>query len=293
MTCLSLLPLLISAALAEPALDVVNPHEDPQGCASCHEGEGPEPGPVLPIDETCKSCHEESDMHPVALAPKNVAVPDGWPLDEGIVSCWTCHTEPACAAGEPAEAPLYLRGGAFGRINDFCYRCHERQAYVREDPHHPMERRSADDSTCAACHVGLPEPGAAPEASKIREVEGGVCSTCHEPDTHLGTRSHMHERVEPGPRGRMPEAVALPADGTVQCWSCHEVHDETPMPSRRWHRGHDLAQALRADAREEWQLEDVERWPCDESGEHPPMLALPLEDGSLCHACHAEGGTHP
>ncbi len=38
MTCLSLLPLLISAALAEPALDVVNPHEDPQGCASCHEG---------------------------------------------------------------------------------------------------------------------------------------------------------------------------------------------------------------------------------------------------------------
>ncbi len=285
--------LIVGPALAteaEPERD--NPHEDPTACAACHEG-GPEaPGPALPIVETCTECHEDADMHPVGLVPDAVRVAEGWPLLEGAVSCWTCHTEPACAAGEPSPEP-YLRGGAYERIQGFCYQCHDRETFTREDPHHPDERRSELDSSCAACHTGLPETGAAPEDARLREVEGGVCATCHVEHPHTGTEAHLHQPVEAVPRERIPAEVALAEDGRVRCWSCHEVHDETPEPGRRWHRGHTLAQALRADAREGWELDDVEHWPCDDPGEHPPMLALPLEDGTLCHACHAEGGETP
>jgi hypothetical protein len=269
-----------------------NPHEDPTACDACHQGTGPEPGPALPVVETCRGCHEDDDMHPVQLQPDRVPVPEAWPLTEGRVTCWTCHTEPACTAGGPAGED-YLRGGSFGRITEFCYHCHQPEVFEREDPHHPKERRSEADSTCTACHVGLPQTGAAPEQARLREVEGGVCSTCHEPDPHYGTHDHLNALLDTVPIERVPPQVALPSDGRVQCWSCHEVHDETPELARRWHRGHTLAQALRADEREAWELQGVEHWPCDDPGEHPPMLALPLEDGSLCHACHAEGGEHP
>lgn len=291
MTWIWLLAIGLSLAAATAA-DEVNPHEDPAACVECHEGGPASPGPARPIVENCQRCHPDSDMHPVGLAPKNVKPAEGWPLLEGQVSCWTCHTEPACEAGEPSPVP-YLRGGSYERINDFCYQCHARETYTREDPHHPDERRSESDGSCAACHVGLPETGASSGDSRLREVEGGVCSTCHVHDPHFGTSSHLHEKVEDVPRGGIPAVIALPEDGSVRCWSCHEVHDETPEPSRRWHRGHALAQALRAEEREAWGLTDVEHWPCDDPGEHPPMLALPLEDGSLCHACHAEGGEAP
>jgi hypothetical protein len=287
----ALLVLLASiSTLAQPAEgEVRDPHGDPQACAACHEG-GPEaPGAALPIIETCTECHPDADMHPVGVEPQRIHVAEGWPLLEGQISCWTCHTEPACQAGEPAEPP-YLRGGPITRIQDFCYRCHTREEFTREDPHHPERRRDEADGSCAACHVGLPEEGAAPEDARLREIEGGVCATCHIEHPHFGTESHLHQPVEAVPLDSIPDVVALPADGTVRCWSCHEVHDETPEPSRRWHRGHSLAQALREDERETWGLEDVEHWPCDDPGEHPPMLALPLEDGSLCQACHHEGG---
>jgi hypothetical protein len=285
--------LTVSLGLAAQApAEVENPHEDPGACAACHLAGPPNPGPALPIVETCVDCHPDADMHPVGLVPDQVRVAEGWPLLDGAVSCWTCHTEPACRAGEPAEVP-YLRGGPVERMQDFCYRCHDRETYTREDPHHPDERRGEHDSTCTACHTGLPETGAAPEDARLREVEGGVCATCHIDEPHLGSRAHLHQQVEAVPLAKVTEPVALPADGAVRCWSCHEVHDETPEPHSRWHRGHSLAQALRADAREGWELDDVEHWPCDDPGEHPPMLALPLEDGSLCHACHAEGGESP
>jgi len=277
---------------AEPAPERADPHGDAQGCAACHEGGPDDPGAALPIVETCTACHPDADMHPVDLAPTDVRVAEGWPLLEGRVSCWTCHTEPACEAGELADEP-YLRGGEVERMQDFCYRCHDPLSYARKDPHHPEQRRSEHDGTCAACHTGLPEPGVAPEDARLREVQGGVCATCHVDEPHLGSRSHLHEPVEDVHVDHVPAAVALPAEGTVQCWSCHEVHDETPELPKRWHRGHSLAQALRAQAREDWELDDVEHWPCDDPGEHPPMLALPLEDGSLCHACHAEGGEQP
>ncbi len=280
------------AVAVETPDEVEDPHGDPQACAACHEAGPPAPGAALPIVETCTECHQDADMHPVGLLPDAVVVAEGWPLLAGAVSCWTCHTEPACAAGEPSPEP-YLRGGRYERIQEFCYQCHDREAFTREDPHHPEERRSEHDSTCAACHTGLPETGAAPEDARLREIEGGVCATCHVEHPHLGTKAHLHQAVEAVPLEQVPAAVALPTDGEVQCWSCHEVHDETPELPRRWHRGHTLAQALRADAREGWELQDVEHWPSDERGEHPPMLALPVEDGALCHACHAEGGETP
>lgn len=285
----SLLLLLSLASAVELADGVSDPHGDPAACAECHEAAGPTPGPALkPIGDNCLRCHLDADMHPVDVEAVETAIPDGWPLQAGLTTCWTCHMEPACSGAKPLPAP-YLRGGPYPRVDDQCFQCHDRGEFTRERPHHPSAPRSEDEGFCSACHTGRPELGAAPEDARLREVEGGVCSTCHEGEPHYGARSHMLEEVEPEQRAQLPDAVALPKDGSVRCWSCHEVHDPTPPPPRRWRSDHPLGQALRAAVRVEWGLEGELSWPGETPAEHPPMLALPLEDGALCRACHAEG----
>ena len=158
-------------------------------------------------------------------------------------------------------------------------------------PHHPEQRRDPEDGSCSACHVAVPEEGVAAADARLRDVEGGVCATCHQPDPHLGAHSHLHEALGDQLLASLPPQVAPSAVGTVQCFSCHEVHDLTPPPGRRPDPQQPLATALRQQVREEWAVEGQVAWPGeDEDPEHSPMLSLSIEDGSLCRACHGVGG---
>lgn len=290
-----------------------NPHGAADGCLACHappaepgegedKGEGKpegydaavEVGPALPVVETCRSCHPTADMHPVSIAPDEVPVPEGWPLEDGLVVCSTCHAEPAHGGGaEDLPAP-YHRGGPYAEVIDFCYVCHERLDYEREDPHHPAAARSNDDPSCAACHTTAPEPGASFAESRLRESPEETCGTCHEGSIHQGAAEHVGETVDEAVRAALPPGIALTADGTIGCWSCHEVHlDPAPSAARRYLKGHPLAEDLTARARAEDWAERIDpeaaRWPGASDEAHPPMLPLPTEDGALCRACHGAG----
>ncbi len=268
----------------------LDPHGSAEACESCHvPGPTPgEPGVPLPSMQACSVCHPDAveDMHAVGLRPDQSTVPPGWPLEDGLVSCATCHAEPACAPDRPRDPP-YHRGGPYANPDAMCWQCHDDASFERTDPHHPDESRSASDGSCGGCHAGIPEEGASFADSKLR-AEEKVCELCHEDTPHLGVESHVGKKVESMDESAR-SVLSLDPEGLVACWTCHEVHAEGHSGLKPKDRA--LPDALRTEVlQSDWTAEVPEesRWPGVER-EHPPMLALPLEGGALCRACHGVG----
>ncbi len=268
----------------------VNPHERPDACLSCHDaGESADAvGPARPARANCESCHADVEMHAVGLAPEVTKIPEGWPLEDGLVSCDTCHAEPSCDARRNQEAP-WKRGGPYVEDDGMCWACHDRGDYGRSDPHHPEVPREPSDPTCAVCHNVVPKPGASAAESHLRLQDGDLCAFCHKEEHHSGADVHLGvvvESVDP----KLAGAVALDAQNKIACWTCHEMHDATAAsPAKAVTPG---AAALRAHIRaEDWAgltPADVV-WPASsEKSEHPPLLGL-AGDGPLCAACHGDG----
>lgn len=295
-------PLLATVLLGMPLAGLLlmgaddrthNPHGDPDSCGSCHEAAAPgqDAGPVKPIIETCRSCHPTADMHMVGEAPESVTVPDRFPLHDGVLVCSTCHAEPAHGGDEVLPAP-YHRGGPYEDTLDLCFQCHDRTTYNRHDPHHPVGPREEDDDSCAACHKGPPETRVDAARARLRADPEAACRTCHEGWVHVGASTHVGKEVPAEVAATLPEDIAL-LDGRIACWTCHEVHatHKEDRVAARWLGDRTLSMALRQGAVEsEWDLPDVELdWPGSVNEDHPPLLALPVEDGSLCMACHGEG----
>lgn len=290
--------LLAASATAEPpapegapaatATSPASPHNRPDACEACHTTAGPAVGAVSPgSEEACVGCHPGVEVHPVGIEPRDVAVPDGWPLADGALACSTCHSEPSCDAARSTEAP-WFRGGPVRRISDFCVRCHDVDDFRRRDPHHPTTRRDAGDPTCAVCHASVPDAGAPAAASGLRLETDRVCRECHPGPHHLGVVSHLDKALSDEAAARLGRRLPLDEGRVVRCWTCHDVHGaDAPGPSRA---GSPLrpvtlraAEALRALARGDAPAASAD-------AEHPPLLALPAEDGSLCRACHGDGG---
>ncbi len=285
---------ILALLLAGPAAATPdNPHGRAEACDACHlpgeEAEGTLRGPVV---ETCRSCHPTADMHPVGMPSRDVPVPHDWPLEGGEVTCATCHAEPAHrevpAIGELAAyaARYWHRGGPYERVTTFCFRCHEESGFARTDPHHPVadDPRPDRDPSCAACHTGLPEPGASPAEAKLRASPERACATCHQGDVHHGASAHVGQALVAEVRAGLPEDLPL-HDGTVACWTCHDVHqggEAGDLQSR-------LGVALQALHRKEWAVGEEVTWPGESRAGHPPLLALPLEGDALCSACHGAG----
>ncbi|MFH1463720.1 MAG: hypothetical protein ABIO70_04965 [Pseudomonadota bacterium] len=273
-----------------PRAERVNPHTDPMACASCHEHAPPEVGAAKPIVATCRSCHEDGDMHPVEVDVGETVIPASLPTEaDGRMSCWTCHTDPVCPAGQPRSEPPYLRGGPYEQIRLQCFQCHERTTYERVNPHHPEMDREMGSDYCSACHTARPELGVKPEEARLREVVGGVCMTCHDPYPHQGTTIHMGALVDEEVAAKLPPEIALPADRSVQCWSCHEVHSRPPEADAHWLEDTRLSSALTDLVLQHMAEQDEVVWQPPygaDKPDHRPMLALPDQDGTLCRACH-------
>ena len=270
---------LLGAALAGPALGQ-SPHGDPNACAACHAAPaaGQTVGAPLPIVATCRSCHPTADMHPVGMKPNKVQVAAGWPLEDGAVTCATCHAEPA--HGGPAAALLapYHRGGPYQNTLQFCNSCHDTAALTRSNPH--GAGRDPQSPTCTACHAGAPAAGAGPGEARTRLPVSEACTNCHPGPIHAGVPEHLGKSLSPAVRASLPPQIAVNNDGTIACWTCHEVHDggAAGHPSNS-----PLASGLRALTRAG--QDSGLLWPDAD----PALLALPIDDGALCRACHGEG----
>ncbi len=226
-------------------------------------------------------------MHMVGMPMGDLTLPVGWPLEDDKIVCVTCHAEPACDPARNQEAP-YHRGGPYKDAFEMCWQCHDDEKLARSDPHHPTTVRSNDDSTCNACHTGRPETGASAADSHLRLEGQKVCTNCHDEPEHAGSASHLGKLVETPPGGE----IALDVDGTITCWTCHEVHGDNANSKEI--KREDAAIALRSHALStDWkgQVSPEATWPGDEvkDPKHPSLLALPLQDGQLCRACHGNG----
>lgn len=271
-----------------------SPHGKADACAACHlpATDGAAAGPALPVVPTCLSCHPNADMHPVNVEQTDdIRVPENWPLENGRMVCSTCHAEPAHGAPFAQLKAPYHRGGPYEDVKDLCYRCHQRTTYVRKDPHHPNQARNIDSPTCAACHTRTPADGAIPTQANLRYALQETCTTCHQGAVHTGLDAHLGKVVPPERASKLPASITLTEDGRVACWTCHEVHDGSDATQRPVSP---FIAGLRArNADEDWSghVTPAIEWPGESTKpEHPPLLALPVADGSLCRACHGNGG---
>lgn len=246
----------------------VSPHNRPDACGTCHEdGAGAAVGKPRPMAATCLSCHPDAKMHPIGMAPRDVPVPKGWPLEDGKVTCATCHAEPSCDPRRGTVGP-YFRDGNPERTRDFCYRCHQRVELARSNPHEGGEKAG----TCQACHFGAVPPGAAPAASKLRVGPKDACTTCHPSPVHAGVGEHVGKKVETPIAAAAAAQLPLAPDGTIACFTCHDVH----APGAETGATTDLAARI-ATAGGQTGMGGT------------ALLALPVRDDQLCSACHGRG----
>jgi predicted CXXCH cytochrome family protein len=252
-----------------PVTRAVDPHWNAGRCGDCHavrEGKV-EAIPAAKVDGVCLRCHDgraaSAEAHPVgraAPATRPIPAPSGWPLNEGRLSCVTCHEmRAACAvdAARPIEETKLLRKGTAGaEATSICERCHVAADYPRYNPHVMLTAgaRGVIEEKCIACHSAMPD-----RASKARTgqslLRGGdevsLCRACHDKrhkdqfnPGHLGAKvkpemlAFMRARevvglmTAPGgdllaqlkAAGAKPTLIGLAADGTIACSTCHNPH---------------------------------------------------------------------
>jgi hypothetical protein len=264
----SLLIVLFSYAVAPAADDIgaeVNPHFSGKYCNVCHIGESPKAietqlrygGDYV---ELCK-CHGytgSSYIHPVFIEPsekKREKIPEDFPLQDGKLSCVTCHDiKRQCEDNPPmrqikhADRRLYrddlmfLRGGPSRKRTDICFRCHDETRYRKLDPHDQvMDDGTVDPEKCLYCHVERPDVSRATfESVKLIGDLKTVCQRCHgkmlrhpagvdhfrKPSGSIFQRLKMLEREY---------KVILPLDdnGMITCITCHNPHERGVIPEDR------------------------------------------------------------
>lgn len=135
-----------------------NPHLFMNGadaCPDCHayDGETVEPHEFfIPIPERCWECHSQKVLgrsHPIGVEPGDAAeyieVPAELPLEDGEVSCGTCHNPHleflATTRAYPGQLPAFFQQD--GRVEIPWYKT----LYLRKS--HPDD---GFEPLCMACH---------------------------------------------------------------------------------------------------------------------------------------------
>ncbi len=171
---------------------------------------------------------------------------------------------------------------------------------VRSYPHNTQKQRDPADPSCGVCHAEIPEEGAAPEAAKLRMPPAQSCQMCHRGPIHYGIDEHLGKVVPESQRASLPPEVALLEDGSIACFSCHEVHtlafdEKVQQEIISWQPHRPLAMALRQRSlQRDWaaslaEAGDTLQLPPAHDPVVPPLLGLTVHDGALCEACHGQG----
>lgn len=198
-------------------------------------------------DSNCNGCHVPSATfsHPVGVrAP--MQVPSSFPLQNGKMTCVTCHDDSSSALHSQARStgdPM-LRGGIASSAG-LCVQCHERTFTDSRDAHAMGVGKAHLQWERRGPHEGL-QRGMVRGGVEQVDTESQSCLECHDGSTatKVGERRtgdlFEHGRQQEHPIGviyknkRGRDAIPLKPvqsldkrvrlfDGTVGCGSCHSV----------------------------------------------------------------------
>jgi predicted CXXCH cytochrome family protein len=213
----------------------IRPHFQQVFCRTCHKKDPVDGGklkdfPLLLEDPTalCNRCHGDptfavGDVHPlpVVKAKWDGKVPADFPLYKGKLTCLTCHTAgDKQTAYDPAN-PSFLRGAPYAARNDPCWKCHDRAAFAKLDPHQDIQTGEG----CAFCH------SKAPDTSKKLDIEqldfkgdmNMLCLRCHDATPHPAGADHTGVPGEKWAK-LIPKTYPRDKQGRMTCATCHNPH---------------------------------------------------------------------
>jgi hypothetical protein len=246
----------ISIKAADKVTDRTNVHYTGKYCDVCHEKK-PEPGGEKYLrfnsdfNLLCK-CHMYKPgeyTHPVDIIPseeKRKKIPPDLPLQNGKLSCITCH-DISLQCEENPEVQFsnrrFLRGAPFAKRTELCFKCHDDTQYRKLDPHNNQldENGNIVAAKCLYCHKKKPDE----LTDSFQEVKllGDpltLCQRCHmKSANHPANANHL---VMPSLNilSKIKETerqydVIFPLDynGKIFCATCHNPHQKGVIPSER------------------------------------------------------------
>jgi predicted CXXCH cytochrome family protein len=226
----------------------INPHWKNLMCISCHKGTPSKGNPTLlgsgDLNELCNRCHKSefarADIHPVGLTPsKEVKIPSDMPLQNGKLSCETCHQSSLQESAQHIDSvgkdnPNFLRRSGMSR-NEFCFLCHLQETYRRLNPHLQVDEHGhIKKETCLLCHASLPDIFlfGPKNVIFITDDPNEYCIGCHPgfSENHPAGGRHLVKPSEKIMKSLETSVqrigVELPLyDGKIVCATCHNPHD--------------------------------------------------------------------
>ncbi|MFG0286127.1 MAG: cytochrome c3 family protein [Phycisphaerales bacterium JB039] len=180
----------------------------------------------------CTACHlvEPALSHPVDVAP-SMSVPAGLPLEDGRMTCLTCHELDTAGHGAARQQiSASLRGTGSGAA--WCDQCHQ-----------AAPASAAHDRAAIAprAHLAWPGDRARGSADQLDDTETRRCLSCHDGSVAIDVAADQAQREHPvgirylrGRHGDGPPLVPqhLVDDrirlfaGAVGCGTCHSPYSD-------------------------------------------------------------------
>jgi len=231
--------------------EIVNPHWSEENCIECHVEKQPEinsshlryNGDSIKL---CNRCHEsdsiKADIHPVDVAlteDMQSRSPLRWPLKDEKLTCLTCHNALVqMTANYPFKKanPYFLRGAPYKKITDFCFTCHIKTKYKKNNPHIQLnEKGGIIEKACLYCHQSIPDPHTVKEITEVtfKKERAATCISCHWDllTSHPARADHL--KILPDEMKKdfdsMEEEFGsdLPLyNGEIFCGTCHNPHQK-------------------------------------------------------------------
>lgn len=219
--------------------------------------------------QLCESCHDGRlagrEVHPVNLAPSAATagrIPPDFSLQNGLVTCLTCHDVRRDCNDHPSDAPPryhLLRGWQTSQPLAFCSHCHASQDYRPFNVHDQVETGRAKADTCVWCHVDVPDVNSYREEAAsytLRDKSSRVCANCHPMMEGHPTRAHVGTAPPPelmwhisayelqsklrlpfeqrlryaAAAKRTARSIPFDEDGRIACYTCHNPHEKGLLP---------------------------------------------------------------
>jgi len=232
-------------------------HYSAKYCIECHVEIPPKKGPKFlkyggDFKKLCR-CHyntEQNYPHPVDLEPSEALtrrIPRELPLQDGKVTCATCHQIFNQCHDKPQEKIFlkdtkFLRGAPYQNRTDLCFRCHDIDEYRKYNPHLQLDpKKQIIEAKCLYCHSEVPDENRANyEDVKLLVNAESICLGCHSRITeNLWHTRHLRKppleiskRIEEL-KDKYHIILPLDPEGKITCATCHNPHQKGVIPDKR------------------------------------------------------------